>query len=82
METERAGKAQVSGVISGLSFGAVFTFSQRQLPTVLRLHIPGINTRFPQRSGGRHAIHSTLIGLKAKGEIRPAALSVYGTKQM
>lgn len=79
METERAGKAQVSGVISGLSFGAVFTFSQRQLPTLLRLHI---NTRFPQRSGGRHAIHSTLTGLKAKGEIRPAALSVYGTKQM
>lgn len=59
MEAEQAGKVQVSGVISGLSFGAVFTFSRRRLLTLHRLHITGINTRFPQRSGGSCASQSS-----------------------
>lgn len=70
MEKERAGKVSVSGVISVLSSGAVFTFSQRQFSSPHLLPINRIDTLHPQRSwkeAYEHVSQSTLTELKAIG---------------
>lgn len=82
LETKRAGKVLVSGVISGLSFVPVFTFSQHLLT-----HPSSPPHRWDQYSvstevRGRRASLSMLTKLEPTAEIRPAAVSVRGRKQM
>lgn len=70
MEKEGAAKVRVSGVISVLSSGAVFTFSQHQLSSLHLLPITRIDTVHPQRSGKEAhecVSQSTLAELKAIG---------------
>lgn len=55
IEKERAGKVEVSGVISVLSSGAVFTFSQHRFSSLHLLPVLPIDTLHPQRSARRHA---------------------------
>lgn len=66
MDTERAGKVRVSGVISGLSFGAVFTFSQRRQARPPspphRWDQYSVSTKYPQERG---VSQSALTELKA-----------------
>lgn len=70
MEKEGAAEVRVSGVISVLSSGAVFTFSQHQFSSPHLLPITRIDTLHPQRSGKeahKCVSQSTLAELKAIG---------------